>query len=110
MLLTRSTTENRADRELLHDLIAPRLAPVEDYATFFEASSWRRLPGLDAHEASGFVLDTTGRIFYYRLGWDPEAGRPALLKWEPSVESPHWRKSAEYDEARALVGLDGPKG
>ncbi len=76
------------------------------YALFFVTSDGEWLPN-GIEEATGYVLDERGRIFSFELGWDAERCAVALTAWDQVEPEGHWLRSAEYQRARAAVGLGG---
>src|SRR5262245_32415799 len=77
---------------------------VERYALFFTAGEGRCLPNGE-EEVSGSVLLSDGRCFAFWTGWDGEHGRPKFRIWRREEPAPAWLDSAEYQRARAAVGL-----
>lgn len=94
-----------AQMELLDALIRERLGAHARYTFFFTAGQGRYLPGTRIEEYSGYVLDASGRAYFFWLGWDAAASRPALVRWREELPSPHWETSDEYQRARARLGL-----
>ena len=76
----------------------------ERYALFFTTGEGRVLPNGE-EEVSGSVLLPDGRCFAFWTGWDPEQARPRFRIWRQEEPEPDWRDSAEYQRARAAVGL-----
>ena len=74
------------------------------YARFFDTSEGIAMPNGE-EEQSGLVLDESGRVFSYWLGWDSTLGAPALTVWEQVEPEPTWLEHDEYREARQALGL-----
>lgn len=66
-----------------------------------------KAPGGPIEEISGYVVDKTGRISSFWLGWDEQLGAPALVEWEPVEPEPNWAGESEYQRARQDAGLFG---
>ena len=92
-------------RELLDGLIRERLGVDVPLEFFFTNGDGRYLPGTRIEETSGYVLSAADRIFYFRFGWDREAGAPALLRWREATPQPRWEQSEEYRQDRERLGL-----
>ena len=80
--------------------------------SFFVTVEGAILPGCDEtaadetlEEASGYVIDHTGRVHSFWLGWDQERGGPALVDWEEETPGPSWANVEEYRSARRKVSL-----
>ena len=87
----------------LRRALEEHLAPGS-YATFFVTGEGRELPG-GGEDASGYVIDTTGRVFSFWLGWDPRQRRAALTEWEQVEPEADWAAEPEYRRAREKLGL-----
>lgn len=77
---------------------------IDRYALFFVTGEGRFFPNRD-EEISGSVLTPDGRIFAFWTGWDTALGGPAFRRWYEESPEPQWDASAEYQRARAAVGL-----
>jgi hypothetical protein len=103
------TRRSKRQDELLHQLIQARGLAPGDYSVFFATGDGVALPGSDPDEqfeaSSGYVLDRSGQVHFYKFGWHPEAHRVDLIEWEPAAPQAHWQRSREYQRARAAVGL-----
>ena len=96
----------RSDNDTLLDpLVRARIAPASRYAVFFGSSEGHRIPGTQVEEVSGCLVDETGRLFDFWLGWDPVAQTPTLTRWRETTADPAWADEPEYQDALAAVGL-----
>jgi hypothetical protein len=98
------------DRRLLDSLVqAQHQLRSGDYAFFFTTGEGRYLPrpvmGAEIEEASGYVVDRHGHVFFFWLGWDAQRETPALTIWKAVQPEPAWIDDSEYRQARAAVGL-----
>ena len=103
-LVTARTSEMR----LLEETIAERGIHPGDYALFFTTGEGEYLPmdGPDpVEETSGYLVDRSGRVFAWWLGWDPARRRPTLVDWEQVEPGPDWSKAPEYLAACRRVGV-----
>lgn len=103
-LVTRRTPE----MSLLEAVIAERGIHPGDYALFFTTGEGEFMPtdGADPiEETSGYLVDRSGRVFAWWLGWDPDRRRPTLVDWEQVEPESDWSEASEYVEARRLVGV-----
>jgi hypothetical protein len=91
----------RFEAEVLHRLVRDR--GLRRYGLFFVTQEGRRLPD-GSEDASGYVLDESGRTFFFWLGWDAHHG-PTFTQWEQVEPEPAWMESAEYRRARDQVRL-----
>ena len=79
---------------------------LKRYALFLVSGEGMRLP--DASEdASGYVIDELGRVFFFWLGWDGECQGVTFSEWEQVGSEPDWARIGEYGRARRAVGLSG---
>lgn len=94
---------------LLDTLIQRKGLRPGDYALFGVTGEGTLLPtsrpGEEIEEASGLLIDRSGRVFAFWLGWDAHQGEPTLVDWEEVPPEPHWRTDPEYQEARQQLGL-----
>lgn len=99
------TTQSR----ILHALIRQQGLDEGHYALFFVTGEGKVLPGGSPEdpleEASGYLLDKQGRVYYFWLGWDPETDQVSFTKWREVAPQPHWTSSAEYRRALERLGL-----
>lgn len=92
-------------RELLDELIRARIQPVQRYAFSFTTGEGRYLPGTTVEESSGYIVDETGRVFFFWFGWDTDTQAPGLIRWRQEAPASNWEQDAEYRQARERVGL-----
>ena len=83
-VVDRPEPSNRA-RRLLDACVERRGLRPGEYAYFFVNGEGRFLPigepGDEVEEASGYVLDRAGRVYFFWFGWDAVRGEPALRRW-----------------------------
>lgn len=100
---------NSRQRQLLHELIRRKGLETGEYALFDVTGEGKLLPmsqpGDEVEEASGLLLDRSGRVFAFWLGWDEERQEATLTDWEEVPVEPHWCSDPEYQNARRRVGL-----
>jgi hypothetical protein len=89
-------------RDVLRHLI--REQGIGQYALFFVSGEGDETPD-GVEEASGYLVDETGRVYSFWLGWDPRHGRTALTEWERVDPDPDWIEEPEYRRALQTVGL-----
>ncbi len=96
-------------RQVLDELIQEHGFTVGSYALFFVTGEGKYLPSstpwADIEETSGHVLDRSGRVFAFWLGWDARREGPGLVDWQEVPAEPGWSKAPEYQRARQAVGL-----
>jgi hypothetical protein len=95
---------------LLHELVEEHGLAPEHYALFFVTGEGQYLPrteeaGEPVEEASGYVLDEQGRVYFFWLGWDATRERPAMVEWRQEPPEPEWFLDEEYRRARRQMGL-----
>jgi hypothetical protein len=95
--------------EILHSLIQKKGLTPGHYAVFFAVGDGKALPsdqpGEQFEAGTGYVLNTTGDVYFYRFDWNDTAHTVALTEWTLVEPQAHWRRSAEYRRARERVGL-----
>jgi hypothetical protein len=88
--------------DILGDLL--RTHGVTRHGLFRVTVEPRSLPdGSDA--ATGYVVDESGRIFFFWLDWNIAEGRPDFIHWRQTETRPEWLDDAEYVVARHEAGL-----
>lgn len=102
MLNPRADVRRASEAEILHLLIQGR--GLRRYGLFFVTQEGRRLPD-GSEDASGYVLDETGRTFFFWLGWDEGHHSLTFTEWEQVDPDPSWMESAEYHRACEQAGL-----
>jgi hypothetical protein len=104
-----SARQTNEQGRLLHRLIQGQGLTEGEYALFFVSDEGQSLPVGPTEgcveEASGYVLDKTGRVFSFWLGWDPGLEEGAFTAWREVDPEPHWSTDPEYRRARKRVGL-----
>jgi hypothetical protein len=81
-----------------------RARGLERFALFMLSGEGTTLP--DGSEAlSGYVVDPTGRVYSFWLGWDDEHREPALTEWAEEQPESDWLSNPEYRRAREALGL-----
>ena len=88
----------------LHRLVEKKAAGR--YGSFQASGGGSRLPD-GSGNSSGYVLDETGAVHYFVLGWDDKRHRLKLTDRDP-VEDPEeatgWEGDPEYLDARKAAG------
>ena len=79
---------------------------LKRYAVFLVSGEGKRLPD-GSEDASGYVIDELGRVFFFWLGWDGERQGATFSEWEQVESEPDWARIGEYRRARRAVGLSG---
>jgi hypothetical protein len=97
------TPEQQRERDCLLRLIAAKLQGR--FATFGGSSEGLFMPD-GTEEASGFVVDEHGRVYFFWMDWDGRMKAPALGTWQEIDPEPRWADSREYQRARKAVGLE----
>lgn len=77
---------------------------LERFAYFFVTGEGAFFPNGE-EEASGYVLNEDGRVFFFWVAWDEARGQPRFSTWEEETPEPDWADADEYREARNAVGL-----
>jgi hypothetical protein len=77
------------------------------FAVFFETGEGDFMPD-GVEEMTGYVMDATGAVFWFELGWDGSRGAPVLTAFERATADPSWDGLNEYREARESLGLPNP--
>jgi hypothetical protein len=75
------------------------------YGVFFSTGEGNEMPDGE-EEATGYVIASTGRVYFYAIGWDRDSQAPTFTTWESSEIEPHWSDFPEYLKARQDAGLD----
>ena len=89
-------------QDILDKLI--RAHGLKRFALFFVTGEGIEMPdGLE--ESSGFVLDASGRVYFFYLSWDTSHEKPVFTDWNEVKTEAHWVGVAEYQRAREAVGL-----
>lgn len=76
---------------------------LEHFAPFFVTGEGKEMPG-DLEESSGYVLDTSGRVYSFWLGWSERLGEPVFTEWQEIKPESAWNDAAEYQRAREILG------
>ena len=102
--MTTRQAEDTYERHVatLERLLAER--GVGRYATFSEVGEGTFFPD-GTEDASGFVVDQHGRVFFYWTGWDAERDAVVFSTWKQVAPEPGWERDPEYQRARAAVRL-----
>jgi hypothetical protein len=58
-----------------------------------------------SQNASGYVVDDRGRVFFYWLDGDQRRGDVTFTDWDEVEPEPDWLEEAEYRRARQAAGL-----
>jgi len=106
MRIPEAAASIRPEARALGELVPPRVHG--DYEIFFATTEGIKLPS-GGQETSGYVLDATGHVYWFYLGWDPERAAPALTEWEQVPPEKDWARTREYREARRKLGLPTPE-
>ena len=91
-------------QELVGLVVNKGFAPGQ-YALFF-VSGEGGSDDPDTEDASGFLIDRAGAVYYFWLAWNGPDGRPAITEWEQVDPEPSWEHEREYRDARRRVGLE----
>jgi hypothetical protein len=102
MLHRHMNSRSTSEAVVLHRLT--RDCGLRRYGLFCVTQEGRRLPD-GSEDASGYVLDESGRTFYFWLGWAPQHHSLAFTEWEQVEPDPAWPDSSEYQPARVEAGL-----
>lgn len=86
----------------LHRLIRDR--GLERYGLFFGTVEGKRLPD-GSENASGYVVDDRGRVYFYWLDWDDRHNEAAFTDWEEVRPEPDWSGEPEYRRACEAANL-----
>jgi hypothetical protein len=78
---------------------------IERYGLFFVADEGE-FAADDSGASSGFLVDQSGRVFYFVVNWSPGQRNGVLTRWQEVPVEPHWQHDSEYTTARASAGLD----
>ena len=77
---------------------------LERFGLFFVTDEGE--PALDGSgESSGFVVDQSGRTYFFAVDWSAGQRDGLLIEWEEISPEPDWQCSAQYQRARADAGL-----
>jgi hypothetical protein len=74
------------------------------FGLFFVTGEGDYLPNGD-EEKSGYVVDSSGRIYSFWTGWDDVRCEVTFSEWMLTDEEPEWRGVSEYERARGAAGL-----
>lgn len=78
---------------------------ITRWGVFFATGEGHTMPNGE-EEASGYIIDPTGHIHSYWIGWDPDRRAPRFTEWEENPPEAHWQNSPEYRAARQAAGID----
>ena len=78
--------------------------PPGGYALFFVSGEGHELPD-GVEDASGYAIDSSGRVFSFWLGWDQTRGVTTVTEWDQVDPEPDWIDDPEYRRAREKMGL-----
>ena len=95
------STGDRASR-ILTELI--REKGLRRYGLFYVTGEGEAFPD-GTESASGYVVDSHGRVFFFWLGWDHGRGLPCLVQWDEADQATTDRSDPEYRQACEAAGL-----
>jgi hypothetical protein len=76
------------------------------YGLFLVSGEGRILPD-GSENASGYVVDQDGRVFFFALDWDAGLRRVSFTQWEQvdAAAEADWDDDPEFQQARKAAGL-----
>ena len=99
-------TPTREENDL-HRLI--RDQGLRRYGVFLVTGEGKILPD-GSEDASGYVVDEAGRVFFFWLDWDDQLEGVTFAKWKSIEPDADWEDEPEYLEARRAAGLEAVPG
>ena len=89
-------------RELIEQLIREKISG--SFEIFGVSGEGRRF-GEGYETASGHVVDSQGRVFFFWMDWDERERRAYLETFEPDETDEDWQDDDEYTAARKKLGV-----
>jgi len=80
---------------------------LERFAFYLVVGEGKELPNGEG-DASGYVVNEDGRVFFFWIGWDDERNTEILEIWREEEPGPDWLEHEPYRQAREAVGLLDP--
>ena len=100
-------SSNRETRQahIIEELLRER--GIGRYGLFLVSSEGRELPG-GGESASGYVVDSDGRVFFFWLDWDEAQECAVFSTWRRAEPDGDWLEEREYREALEVAGVKAP--
>ena len=102
-MTTYDWTERVTRRSALVDELL-REKNIHRYGLFAVTTEGKPLPD-GSESASGYVIDSEGRVFSFWLDWDDEQDRIAFTEFDRIEPELDWGEDEEYREAQTDAGL-----
>ena len=97
-----NTVPDPAARAFLDELVRSR--GLTRFAYFLVTGEGEIFPnGMEA--ASGYVIDSEGRVYRFWTAWDSVQDKPTFRVWRQEEYDQRWERRSAYRRARQAVGL-----
>jgi hypothetical protein len=102
MAIQREVRQETGQEDVLTRLLHER--GIDRYGLFLVSGEGRRLPG-GVEATSGYVVNETGKVYFFWMDWETATNRISLTHWQEAAPDPSWLEEPEYRRALEAVGI-----